>query len=573
MHKITTLLHYIRNIKTMYLFSILLLFFESIAFIATIALQKKLIDDVFIPNEFQYLTQTLFLFLLSFLSYVILFTLTPHIFNKNAAKLREVLVEKILTHLNKITITRIENERSGKFVNYLTQDVEAIAWTIANNIPRGLQQLVNIVILAFFIGSASISILLCISFFSIFYFMLSKYFASKIKEANKCVQNEKSNLLIHIEESISSTREVIAFHRLDWEKQKYDTIFQKYFSSLLKEGKLISKQLISSEPIKWGVNLICLSYGGFLVLQGDLSLGLFIIAFQFTAQLMDSFHRFFLIVMDISKRFAHFERIQEPLQYEIVEDGEDSLKKDLIQISFNHVMYTYPKQNKYILNDIILDIPLNKKVAFVGNSGCGKSTIIKLLLRFIDPTSGEILINGVPLKRIKKEYWTDRIGIVNQEPYLFPDTVRNNILFGREYITDDIMIEVCKKAQIHNFIMNLPNGYDTIIGDRGINLSGGERQRLAIARAILENPEILILDEATSALDLETERRIQKNIDEIRKGKTTIIIAHRMSTIKNADTIFVVNEGKIKQFGTHKELLEKSPIYCELVNNQMIEGA
>jgi ABC-type multidrug transport system fused ATPase/permease subunit len=211
---------------------------------------------------------------------------------------------------------------------------------------------------------------------------------------------------------------------------------------------------------------------------------------------------------------------------------------------------------------------MNRKIAFVGGSGGGKSTIAQLLIRFYEPYKGNIRVNGFPLQDFERKSWSDKVAIVFQEPYLFPDTIRNNLLLDKKEMLEEEIIEACRIACIHNFIESLPDGYDTMLGERGITLSGGQRQRIALARSVLRKPEILILDEATSALDLHTEREVMRNLDEQRQGSLTIIIAHRLSTVANADMIVVMDKGKITEQGKHEELMDKNSVYKSLHSMQ-----
>ncbi|WP_238403008.1 ABC transporter ATP-binding protein [Paenibacillus mesophilus] len=203
-------------------------------------------------------------------------------------------------------------------------------------------------------------------------------------------------------------------------------------------------------------------------------------------------------------------------------------------------------------------------MAFVGASGSGKSTIAQLLVRLYEPTGGRLLVNGFPIEQLDREQWAGRTNIVFQEPYLFPDTIRNNLTFGRS-VSDQKLMDMCRDMQMHDVFASLPQGYDTPVGERGVTLSGGQRQRLAIIRSLLADPDILILDEATSSLDAETERKVQRYMDEARRGKTTIVIAHRLSIVENADIIYVLDQGTLAEQGTYEELADNGPVFRRLI--------
>jgi ABC-type multidrug transport system fused ATPase/permease subunit len=238
------------------------------------------------------------------------------------------------------------------------------------------------------------------------------------------------------------------------------------------------------------------------------------------------------------------------------------------EITIKNLSFGYDGAENIILNKLSLTIPNNKSVAFVGKSGVGKSTIIKLLLRFYDPNKGDISIDGQNIKSITQKSLRESIGVVMQDSSLFNDTALNNISYGNKRVKKEGVIRAAKMANAHEFIMKLPQGYDTIVGERGVKLSGGEQQRINIARAILKNPPILILDEATSSLDSESEKLIQDALCRLIRGRTTIIIAHRLSTVMRADLIVVLDKGKISEMDTHNELLKKKGIYSKLFNIQ-----
>lgn len=565
MDNIKWLLHYIKKIKWFFLFSVILLCLESMSIIATFGLQKYIIDDVFINGQYDRLVPILLMFAGAFIAYALLFTLAPHTFHRIQARIIAVLTQDFMNYMQRIPVKTFYNERVTKYVHYLSNDVSQVAGMIGGYIPRLIQLFVTIAVLSVIIFISSPILLASILVFSALYIVMGRHFSPLIRTAGKEAQDRKTDLLIHIEEGISSTREVMAYNRTDWETSIYNRHFKRYFDAVMKQAKINNKQLLASEPLKWGASLIVIGYGGYSVIQGNLTVGMFIIVYQFTGQLMDALHRLFAFSMDLSNIYANVDRLRSVIESPTEKDGSIPFNERIESIQFDGVSFSYNEESdNNVLHDLTFTIPAGKKVAFVGTSGGGKSTIAQLLMRFFKPTEGKILVNSHSLHDFVYADWTKRTGFVTQEPYLFPDTVRNNLLLGRD-ISHEKMIEACEIAQIHEYIESLPEGYETEIGERGITLSGGQRQRLALARAIIANPEVLILDEATSALDLETERQVQCNFDLVREGKTTIVIAHRLSTVQNADIIYVMDSGSIIEQGTHHELMEGNTVYKSLV--------
>ncbi|NGM85669.1 ATP-binding cassette domain-containing protein, partial [Paenibacillus sp. 7124] len=339
-------------------------------------------------------------------------------------------------------------------------------------------------------------------------------------------------------------------------------LFKKYFDAILQEGRTVNLQMLFSAPLRWGVAVAVVAVGGYQLIEGRLTLGTFVVVLQLVLQIMDKIHWLFDYVMMMIARFALIDRIEAFNGIPQIDNGTQPLSGEVQSIQFRNVSFAY--EDKNILKGLTAALPVGKKIAFVGASGGGKSTVAQLLTRFYNPSEGEILVNGIPLTDIRRQDWMSRIAIVFQEPYLLADTIRQNVLFGRED-SDEQLAFVLQDAQLLDTVMKLPNKLDETIGERGIQLSGGQRQRLALARAMLRDPDILILDEATSALDLETERKVQQLLDDKRSGRTTIIIAHRLSTVMNADIIFVMKDGQVVEEGTHEELLREGDLYPELV--------
>ncbi|HDR8142811.1 TPA: ABC transporter ATP-binding protein [Bacillus cereus] len=570
MKSIFWIFDYVKRRKWLFILSLFLLISESVISIIITGLQKWLIDDILSYGYYSRLPFLITMFILAFLGYAILFTITPYVVQKNNVLLAKDLQTSLLIFLQKIPFSSFRNKKTTEYVQYMTYDLVIIADTISNYIPRGLQQIITAIILTCIVGYISPILLSIIFLVSVCYYIIIKLMGPRSNKIAIDVQKYKSDLTVKMEESISSTREILAYHRKDWEISNFNQLFEKYLTTVIKEGKLQNKISFISEPLKWGAQLTVLGYGAYLVIIGKTSLGLFIVMYQFTSQLISSYYAVFDFCMNLHKRKAHFDRIKEVCEQEIQEQGSISIYGNITSFKINNVSFTYPDTHTKVLNRLSIDFPIGKKIAIVGESGSGKSTISHLIMRLYNPSDGNIFVNDQDIKQIKKEEWLQRIGIIPQEPYLFPGSIRENLLFGIEDLSDKQLIQACRIAQIYEFIIQLPEKFDTIIGERGLSLSGGQRQRIAIVRALLKSPEILILDEATSALDTKTESLFQSDLDKFRRGCTTIIIAHRLSTIENADIIFVINDGNIIERGTHSELLQNNNLYEKLFNAQVL---
>lgn len=544
-----------------------ILIFEIIAKMSQIGLQKWLIDTVFMNGKYELLPKMLLLIGLAYLGASIFPYWAGWILHKIGYKVRVMVAEKLMAAVHKLPIHIFQNERVTRYVDYFTNDVEAIGEYVYR-MPLSLQEVLRALFLLAVIAVINPFTLLVVTIMSCLYLVIGKYFKKRVKNKVKEVRDSRTDLLIHIEEGISSTREVIAYDRMNWESKIYDSLFKKYYTKILQEVKLTNTQMFLTAPVRWGSNIFVLIYGGYCVLNKNMTLGTFLILYQYSSQLVTSLQALYDFNVSLSSLDVSIDRVRLVIDGAAINEGTLPLKEKLSTIRFEDVSFNYSENSAPILDNLCIDIPVGKKIALVGSSGSGKSTISRLLIRFFEPSSGKILINGIPLNDIKLSAWKESYNIAFQEPYLFPDSIRNNIVFGRENISQEHLENICKQVLIHDYIKELENGYETQVGERGITLSGGQKQRLSLARAILSDPEILILDEATSALDLETERQIQKNIDELRIGKTTIIIAHRLSTVQNADIIYVLENGKIIESGAHAELMEKDSAYRQLVYAQ-----
>jgi ABC-type multidrug transport system fused ATPase/permease subunit len=353
--------------------------------------------------------------------------------------------------------------------------------------------------------------------------------------------------------------------------KKFETINQSYYKQSVKVYRKTDLSSPLTEVIVTGILMLILFLGGKMVFNGELTGALFLAYFALASQLIPPFKQISLSYNNIQKGIASEERIDKILLADnLIYEVNDAIQlpKFSSSIEFKNISFSYKKDGAVVLKNINLVIRKGKTIALVGQSGSGKSTLADMLPRFYDADLGELLIDGHNIKNLKLDDLRKHIGVVTQESILFNDTVSNNIAFGLKDITKNQIIEAAKIANAHHFITQLPDGYDTTIGDRGSKLSGGQKQRLSIARAILKNPEILILDEATSALDTESEKLVQEALTNLMKNRTSLVIAHRLSTIANADEIIVMHQGEIIERGTHQQLMAINGSYKKLCEMQ-----
>ncbi|THF77977.1 ABC transporter ATP-binding protein [Cohnella fermenti] len=555
----------------LYAVCFLLMIVQLASQLASTGVQQTIIDDVFLHGEKERLVLLIAVFLAAAFLQSVTLTGIGYLFHMILFRIRYSLFERAARFLQRIPASTVQNERTAKYADVMNDYVFMSAIGIGLQLPNGFFQIVPAAALMLVVGWYSPFILLVVTLFSCCYLVLGYRYGKRLKRAAHRVNDTRRNVGVFLEEGVSATREVLAYHRLDYETATYRSLFDKYFRNVLLEGRLLNRQMVVSHPLKWGLNLFILLYGGYAALQGSLTLGAFVVVFQFSRQLMDKFEQLYLFALSYSMYMAKIEALREYFGQETIEDGGELLEEPIRSLELEGVTYRYDGQPEPVLREVAASLPIGGKIAFVGPSGSGKSTIAQLLVRFYDPDGGRLTVNGNDLRTYRREEWGRKLSIVFQSPYLFPDTIRSNLNLGAEERTQEEIEAACRLTDIHDFIVAQEKGYDTEIGERGIALSGGQRQRIALARAVLDNPELLILDEATSALDLETERKVQRHFDEIRKGKTTIVIAHRLSTIRNADLICVFHQGRLVERGNHESLMADSTVYSGMV--RQVEGS
>lgn len=397
-----------------------------------------------------------------------------------------------------------------------------------------------------------------------------KRYSKKLKKSGRARQEATGTLNSKLQETLSGIRVIKAFAMEKEEIKDFKKKSMELKRVALKSARYTSKSSAISEAINYIMVAMLLMFGGFRVLRGNhFTTGDFITIVGAISSMYTPVKRAISRYNEISMNIPSIGRIFEILDVvPEIADAPDCVKFEEFRsdITFENVDFRYKDNDEKILKNINLVAKKGETVALVGNSGGGKSTLVNLIPRFFDVDAGMITIDGINVKNYKIKSLRKKIGIVPQETFLFGGTVLENIRYGNQQASVEEVIEAAKKANAHEFIEKLEQGYETEIGERGVKLSGGQKQRISIARAILENPQILILDEATSALDNESEQLVQDALEKLMKGKTTFVIAHRLSTIINSDKIVVIQQGEIKEVGSHEELLDKDGIYKSLYN-------
>ncbi|MBS9360091.1 ABC transporter ATP-binding protein [Listeria welshimeri] len=465
----------------------------------------------------------------------------------------------LFSHLQKQPFGFYDNQKTGKLMSRMTTDLFEIG-EVAHHGPEDIFISIMSLFGAFFL-MLNINVKLAISTFILVPILtvLIVYFNKRMTKVTTGIFKDLGNFNAGVENAISGVRVVQAFANEPHEKGRFAVLNQAYRKSKLMFYKVMGLSFSFNYFLMRLISLFALLFGAYFTINGEISYGEFVGFILLTNVFIRPIEKINNVIESYPKGFAGFKRFLEVLDTEpAIQDEKDAKPAGEFRgdIAYKQVSFEY-SDGKNVLNHINLSIKAGETVAFVGPSGAGKTTICNLLPRFYDVTDGEITIDNQNIKDFTLPSLRAQIGVVQQDVFLFSGTVRENIAYGKLDASDEEIEHVVKLAHLSKVVEEMPDGLDTIIGERGVKLSGGQKQRLAIARMFLKNPPILILDEATSALDTETEQVIQASLEELAEGRTTLIIAHRLATIKHADRIIVVNETGIAETGTHDELLTK----------------
>lgn len=505
----------------------------------------------------------------NFSRYMAMYFLAP-IRNGVVRDLRNKIFSKSLD----LPLSYYSNERKGDIISRMTSDVQEIEWSIMQTLELIFREpiviIFSLIMLISISGYLTLYVLLFLPVAGIVVAIIGKSLKRNAQKSKELL----GHLFSIMEETLGGLKIIKAFTGESFVNSRFQKMNNDYYNQSVKVYRKTDLTSPISESVVVCILMLIMFIGGKMVLSGDgsLSAAAFIGYFAVASQIVPPIKQITQAYNNIQKGVASEERINKILDAEItITEKKDSKNLSGFNsgIEFKNVSFAYHKGDAgYVLKNINLNVPKGKTIALVGQSGSGKTTLADMLPRFYDVDEGELLIDGNNVKDLKIKNLREQIGMVSQESILFNDTVFNNIAFGISNATKEDVMNAAKIANAHDFIVAMPNGYETNIGDRGGKLSGGQRQRISIARAVLKNPPILILDEATSALDTESEKLVQDALSNLMQNRTSIVIAHRLSTIANADEIIVMQQGQIAERGTHAELIAQNGIYKKLCDMQ-----
>ena len=533
---------------------------------AVVPLSIKLLTDDFITK------QNLKGFIIAgigFFSLVIISTLAIYSFYVFGGKLEyqvsKEIRKSVFERIEKFSLTNIKKYETGELISRLTSDVqklsEVFSWGVIDACHSIIVLLISISIMLYL--SYTLTLMLFLILPAIY--IVTVIFQKNILKFQRKVRDYNSKIIRSYTESLSYIKTIKALGIEDKKKKEFKAYNEKYrkynlLSILISAIFVPTVMFVASIGVGFAFNFSSIS-----VMRNVMTYGAFLSFLTYSFQIFEPFKMLAQIFTDLKSAQASAERVFQILyeEDEILEEEESDLDFEG-NIKFENVSFHYFDDDKLILKDFNFEIKNGESVAFIGSTGSGKSTIVNLICKFYNPTSGDIYLDGINYRNIDKTCLYNNLGYVLQQPQLFSISIKENIKFGNENATDEEILKVCNLLGIDEFISKLPNGIDTVIGETGYNISGGQKQLISFARALIKNPKLLILDEATSSIDTETEKIIQNKMKDILKGKTSIIVAHRLSTIKHCDKIVLIENGNILEQGTHLELLDKKGIYYKM---------
>lgn len=560
---------YIRRYKFKMFFGIFLVAVCSAMNIITPYLSGKIVDNVIVKRQVNllviYLTVIISVtFIRSILRYYF-----QIIFENVSQNILFTLREQTYEKLQKLDFSFYEKNETGNIMTAMTGDMDTIrhfvAWVVYMIVENGLIFIFAIVVM--FNVNYKLAILM-IAYTPIIGYLTFKL-SREVKPTFSEIRQQFSILNSVVQENISGNRVVKAFTREDYEIKKFDKENKVYREKNFQSARVWEKYLPILDSLSSGLNIVVILIGGIMVINSNLSIGKLVTFSSLIFAINNPLRMVGWLTNDVERFRASAEKVYELMNTETkIRNSKNLVKTDGIvgDIEFKNVDFYY--ESEKVLNNVNIKIKQGETLGIIGPTGAGKSSLLNLLCRFYDCSKGQILIDGIDIKKWSLKKLRDSIGVAMQDIFLFSDTIEANIAYGVPEAPAEEISKVAQMARADGFISNLPEGYETIVGERGVGLSGGQKQRISLARALIKNPSILVLDDTTSSLDMETEFKIQKLLSSYIREKTTLIVAHRISSVKNADKIIVLNNGKVVEEGSHKELLANKGYYYSVYINQ-----